>query len=192
MIKKIQMRLYGYIVMSIMILVFAGCASSNTQISESNKKAFEAIIAGEDFEIISESAEPQVTSAWISVANSGLLSPGNTAGQININGNVNYIRKKGELISAYLPFFGERQMGGGYGSSNTGIEFDAVPKDYQVFQGKKQDYKIQFNIVDKNHGSETYKVYIQFFPNLSCTTTIQSSHRYSIRYRGKISLVDEE
>jgi len=186
------MRLFNNLVVGVMVLVLAGCASSNTQISESSKKAFENIIAGEDYEIISDWAEPQVTGAWSRIANAGLLGPGNNAGTINITGNVNYIRKNGEVISGYLPFYGERQMGGAYSSTDLGIEFDAEPKDYQVVQDKKQGYKIQFNIADKNHGTETYKVYIHFFPNLSCITTVQSSHRYSIRYRGKISLLNEE
>src|SRR5690606_7693517 len=110
--------------------------------------------------------------------------PGSTAGQINLVGNTNYLRMDKDSISAYLPYFGERQMGGNYGGTNGGIEFEGVPKNLKITPTDKNGYNISFSINDKENNPENYRVYIQIFHDLNANMVISSSQRLSIRYRG--------
>jgi len=167
------------------------CGSANV-VSEADEAVLQAMIDAKSFEIISQSASPQNTAAFNALANSGLLAPGNTAGLINLIGNTNYLKVQGDTISAYLPFFGERRMGGSYGTRGAGIEFEGVPSDYEVTIGKRNVREIRFSIRDKEQQSEQYQVRINIYPNLSANINVNSTHRTSIFYRGDASTNKKE
>lgn len=173
--------------------IFLTACVTTAVVSEADEASLKAMIDGKSFEIISQSASPQNTTAFNAVANSGLfLAPGNTAGLISLIGNTNYLKVKGDTISAYLPFYGERRMGGSYGTRGAGIEFEGVPSDYEVKIGKKNVREIRFSIRDKEETSEQYQVRINIYPNLSANINVNSTHRTSMLYRGDASLYKKE
>jgi hypothetical protein len=125
------------------------------------------------------------------LSNAGLFPQGSTAGNIDISSTSNYLKMENDSVKAELPFYGERQFGGGYNNSE-GIAFEGVPNDLQIEKGKKDAYDIHFNIMDKNSSAESYQVYIKLFPNLTSIITVNSNQRYSIQYRGKINKISNE
>ena len=177
------MKLFRCIAIISVFCLLLACGTTNVG-STTNDEMLESMISQKSFEIIAESATPQNTVAINAVANSGLLAPGNTLGFINLAGNTNYLRAHGDSISAYLPFFGERRMGGAYGSQRGGIEFDGKPSDYTFKKGKKNAHEIRFTINDKENKAEQYRVLIYLFPNLRTTININSTHRTTMMYRG--------
>ena len=133
---------------------------------------------------------PLTTNSLNQISNAGLLPPGSVANRINLIGNANYLRIKGDSISAFLPYFGERQLAGGYNNNNVGIQFNGIPKEYSVTKDeKKQQHNIRFNI---NNNTENFQVYITVFPNMTATMNINSSHRFAISYSGFVSSIEKE
>ncbi|SRR5690606_11256246 len=176
------MKKYIIFVVTTSALVFFNCGPSQKTNSTDNW-ILNNLITDQTFEIESRWAQPMTTNAYNQAVN-GLLPPGSTTGQINLMGNANYLKMVKDSVSAFLPYFGERQMGGKYGGANGGIEFAGVPKDLNITSTEKNGYNIQFTINDKENHSENYKVYIQIFQDLNANMVISSSQRLSIRYRG--------
>lgn len=162
--------------------LFISCVSSKKTESTDNW-ILNNLISEQSFEIESRWAQPMTTGAYTRAIN-GLLPPGSSAGQINLIGNTNFLKMEKDSVSAYLPYFGERQLGGNYGGSNGGIEFEGVPKDLEITPTDKKGYHIRFSIEDKENNSENYNVYIQVFRDMNANMIISSSQRLSIRYRG--------
>ena len=181
------------VILSILILCCLSCTSTKTATYTAEEvKTFSHIKNNGPFEMISDWAQPQVTNAFAQLGGTGLIPPGSNVGNISLIGNANYLRVTDSLISAYLPFYGERQFGGSIGSNQSGIEFEGVPKNLKTNMGKKNNYEIRFSINDKNSNSESYTVYVQVFPNLSSYIRINSSHRSSIQFNGKAKLIENE
>ena len=177
------MRKFGLLIC--MIFMLFSCASSKNA-TQTEIDNLNALIQAKTFGIESEWAEPQVTNAMIQIANAGMLPIGSNAGDINIIGNNNFFRMKGDTVTAYLPYFGERQMGGSYGGRDSGIEFEGVPKDLVISKDKENSYKINFKIKDKNTTTENYNVVVRIYPSLSSTIYVNSTQKNSINYRGRV------
>ncbi|WP_100615768.1 DUF4251 domain-containing protein [Confluentibacter citreus] len=173
------------------LIVFVACGSGNPKYSEENSRALRSMIENQSLEIISNRALPIMTSAMQQLGNAGLFINGSTAGSIDISTHSNYLRMKKDSVIASLPFYGERQFGGGYNTSS-GIEFEGVPDDLQINKGKESSYEIRFNMADKNSNTDNYRVYIKLFPNLTSTISINSSSRSNIQYRGNVHAIDSD
>ncbi len=172
------------LVFTFISLLSCGSHSKTANATVKSQK-LDDLIAKNKLEIVSDWALPMATSSLNSIANAGLLGPGNSPGRINLIGNSNYIRIEGDSVSAYLPYFGERQMGGGYDSDNGNIQFEGVPENYKVIHDEQTNrYEIQFNIKRK---AESFTVRATLMPNLSSTVNVNSSQRFPIRYQGKVS-----
>lgn len=169
----------------VLITVFSGCGTANSRDTSRNSTILKEMVENKTFEIISKRAHPLMTSAMQQLGNAGLFGNGSTAGSIDLTTHTNYLRMKNDSISANLPFYGERQMGGGYDNAS-GIEFNGVPKNLQITTSENQSYEIRFNINDKNSSTENYQVYIKLSPNLSSNIVIRSSHRSNIQYVGHV------
>lgn len=174
-----------------MIFVLFGCASSKNA-TQAEIDNLNALVESKTFEIEAEWAEPQATNAMTQIANAGMLPTGSNAGNINLIGNSNFFRMKKDTVAAYLPYFGERQMGGSYGGRDIGIEFEGVPENLVISEDKENSYKISFKIKDKNTTTENYNVIVRLYPSLSSTIYVNSSQKNSIRYRGKVHKTLEE
>lgn len=167
------------------MIVLAACGSGSPKYSDETSKALDNMIDRQSFEIISTSAQPLMTAAMQQLGNTGVFVNGSTAGNINLTTNANYLRMKNDSVMADLPFYGERQFGGGYNNAS-GIEFEGVPKNLQIKKVKDSAYEINFDIHDKNSNTENYQVYIKLFPSLSSSMIIRSTNRSNIQFRGQV------
>lgn len=170
------------------LLVFSlliSCSSTKKNISDTHP--IHALISSKSFEFTADWANPMVTQSMTAVANSGLIPPGSNVSRINLTGNPNFIKIVADSVSASLPYYGERQFGGGYGSA-TGIEFNGIPEGYdQTFDADKGKYTISFNIKDT---SDRYYVTMAIFPSKSTTVAVSLNNRNSIRYEGAIKALE--
>ena len=98
------------IILGFMAILWS-CGSTEDAANASLKnQLLDNLVAQKSFKIESEWAQPMNTNAMNSVASSGLLLPGNSGSNISLIGNPNYLKVEGDTISAYLPFFGIRQI----------------------------------------------------------------------------------
>lgn len=181
------MRLLSNFICLFSLLLVSGCASKpKPEASPEQMEALAGLVFEQSFEIAANWAIPLATGSLTRVANSGLLPIGSTANRIDLFGNPSYLRVTQDSVKARLPYFGERQMGGGaYGNNQNGIQFEGVPKDFEIVPNKKQTgYTMRFSISNK---TETFQVAALLFPDQSSTININSTHRTPIGYRGRVS-----
>ncbi len=173
------------------MLVFMGCRGTSSLNQDPSRITFlKNMVEETHFEIKSTRAFPQMTQGFASIANAGLLIPGSTANSIDLIGNPNYVKILGDSVSVYLPYFGERQMGGGYSNNDVGIKYDGKPETYSASYDEKQNrYLIKMEFRQR---TETFQCYITLFPSLRTDININSTHRFSIRYAGTVAPVDDE
>lgn len=179
----------GFIALGLSIVLW-GCGSSQkTANSTLQNQELAQLVEQKSFQIISEWAQPMNTNAMNSIASSGLLLPGNSGSNISLIANQNYLKMMGDSVAAYLPYFGERQLSGGYGVTNA-IEFNGLPYKQKIaWNAKKGTYTIGFTLKEK---SEVYQVTVTLFNSLASHITINSSQRNFIRYIGKVSSLPRE
>ena len=101
--------------------------------------------------------------------------------QINLIGNINYIRFKGDSVEVYLPYFGVRHSGGGYGTEG-GIKFEGPLENLIISENlSKKNISLEFQ---GKQGNESLDFNISLYSNGNSTTSVNSSQRSSISYRG--------
>ncbi|HDZ06159.1 hypothetical protein LCGC14_0128720 [marine sediment metagenome] len=168
----------------ILLFVFTtllGCKSSKMVIDDTHP--IHTLVGSKNFIFTAKSANPMVTRSLNAVANSGLIAPGSTISRIDLSGNNSYLKVLGDSVSANLPYYGERQFGGGYGSA-TGVEFDGKPDNYlQEFNNDKQKYTISFQITGE---SDRYTIQMDVYPSKSSTVYVTMANRNAIQYDGSI------
>ena len=177
-----------------LFLVLMGCGSNRSFTEQENQdyRNLQDFVALKSLVIVSSSAMPFASVAFSRVANSNILGPGNNANNIDITSNSNKLTIKGDSIRAYLPYFGEQNFGGSYGGNHTGIEFNDIPKDYQVIHDdKKHTVDIHFKIDDQYRNSDHYDIMITLYPNNRSTIRVQSTSRTSIEYTGRVSRLED-
>lgn len=101
---------------------------------------------------------------------------------INLIGNNNFVRFSGDSVNIFLPYFGVRHSGGGYGGEG-GIKYEGLAEEFQTTVHPQQK-NIQLSF-EGNHQNENLEFDIILYPNGSATTTVISSQRASISYRGE-------
>ena len=176
----LKTRLIGYLSFA---LLFLNCSSSRYSFGYNEIASFKNLLARRSYEFIASTANPIPGRGMMAIANSGLLPPGSTMSNIQLQGTSNYLRIEEDTISAFLPYYGERQSGGGY-NSDAGIVFDGVPSDYkEEYDAQKNEMRITFTISEKSEG---YRVTMNLFPNKKATLVVTSSQRFAIRYLGDI------
>lgn len=178
-----------------LFFILIACSSSKTFTAQEDQsyQNLQDFVASKNIEILSYIARPMATNAFMQVANSNILGPGNSASNINIAGNANRLRIMGDSIQAYLPFFGEQNFGGTPGSNHQGIEFNDIPDNLQMINNDdKHAVEIFFNIEDQYRGNERYNVFITLFPNKSSVIRVQSTNRSSIEFTGYASAIKED
>ncbi len=174
-----------YIVCTLSLLLLWGCSSSSkvSTYTDGQIGAFKDFVNSKSYEFIASTANPIPGRGMMAVANSGLLPPGSTMSNIQLQGTSNYLKIEGDTISAFLPYYGERQSGGGY-NSDAGIVFDGIPSDYkEEYDAQKNEMRITFTISEKSEG---YRVTMNLFPNKKATVVVTSSQRFAIRYLGDL------
>lgn len=174
----------------IALLLLLGCSgTSKVSYTPEGIASFRDLVGKKSFKFIAETANPTMTTGINAVANAGLWPPGSTVSNIMLQGNNDYLEVHGDSISADLPYFGERQMGGGY-DSNTGIRFNDVPSNYkEEYDASKNEMRITFTITEN---LESYRVTLTAFPNKRTTVIINSAQRFPIRYLGEITEIEQD
>lgn len=184
-----------FLLYSGLFAIILGCSSSKQFTEQDNQdyQNLQNLVASRSLEIISTSAMPMASATFSKVANSNILGPGNNASNIDISSNSNKLTIKGDSIQAYLPYFGEQNFGSSYGGNHTGIEFNNVPKDYQVVHNdKKHSVSISFKINDQYRNNDLYTIMITLYPNYRSEIRVQSTSRTSIGYIGRFTKLDED
>ncbi len=186
------MRKYKKIIVWGTILGLLGCGTTHkgTMANQEEKQALETLMASGEFEINPQWARPLATSSLNAIANSGLLAQGSTTTQINLTGYAAYFRVIGDSVSAYLPYYGERHMVTGYGTSNSAIQFAGVAEDFELVAATdKQGYRLNFSLAN---GTESYSIAAKILPGMYSTINVNSSHRLAISYTGEVAAYSKE
>ena len=170
------------------VAMLLACGSSKNQPTEAQLRVLNELIDNRQLTIESDWAYPQATRAMQQVINSGLLMPGNTAGNISLVGNTNFLKIKGDSIFSYLPYFGERQMQVDYGGRDNAIEFNGLMEDLTIEKTKNSGYKLIFNA---ESGRENFNVYLTISPGLKTDILLNSSSRFPIRYSGDVMKTEQ-
>jgi len=170
----------------ILVLAFLVSCVTSKQQNETPSNAFMQLVDSNSFNIHSQWAEPQYTAAFAQVSNLGLFGTDNIGRQIDIRSIKNFLRFRNDSVSARFPFYGERQMGSSSSNLDQGISFDGLAKDLKIEQ-KGSIYQISFHIKDSKSRSEKYDVIVRINSKLYSNISISSTHRYNIRYKGRVS-----
>ncbi|QED36935.1 DUF4251 domain-containing protein [Antarcticibacterium arcticum] len=159
----------GLFILSFIILLSAGCGSSKVEGGDQNYDALLSLVNSREFEIEQEWAIP--------------LS-GNT---INLLGNPNYIRFKGNQVDLFLPYYGVRQSGGEYGGGDGGIKY-VGPAEKLVIEENTRQNNIQIKF-EGRQGTEDLQFFISLMPGGNTHTSVNSSERTAISYRGNVKVL---
>jgi hypothetical protein len=179
-----------FFTLTIILLSIVSCGSSKVYTAQ-EKANLEKLVTDQNFEIELQWARPLVTNSLNQLADAGLFRPGDNASQINLQGNQNIFKFENDTVSANLPYYGERQMGGGYNSDGGGIDFKTTPKELTLTKDDDKDYYLmEFNVRDKD-SNENYDVSLTLYPSLSAIINIWSSQRNTIQYNGTLKVITE-
>ncbi len=189
-VRGLAVRFISQMIVFLICGLFLRCGSTNkVQQNAQTLSEFNSLMDKKSFEFRADTAYPMQTQAFNAVANAGLLPPGSTSGAIQLIDISSYVKIYGDSVAGVLPFYGERQFGGGP-MSKSGIEFKGVPDTFsQTYNEAKQQYDITFEI-----SSETgrHKVNMKLFPSKSASVLVTGNQRNSIRFKGKIVPIETE
>jgi hypothetical protein len=167
-LKKVKSGLQlGFLSIGIVLMIMACGSTKNTGISTDlqNFEQLRELVSSREFEIENDWAVP-------------MRSP-----TINLIGNSNFIRFKGDSVALFLPYFGVRHSGGGYGTSG-GIEYEGPAKELYIAEDKdKNNILIKFG---GRQGSEQLQFIITLFSKGNVSTSVNSSERDPISYWGNV------
>lgn len=170
------------------LIICVGCNSTQNITSEQQAEV-DRLLAQRQFVIESDWALPLAVNSMNLLRNAGLIPPQSNANQINLIGNTNHFKVQGDSISVDLPFFGDRQIGGGF-NANTSIQFEGIPKVFEIKNvGKKQRTVIKTRF---NQDTESFNSIITIFDSKKVEIVIYSTHRSAIRYRGTLKELDND
>lgn len=167
-LKKAKPRLQlGFLAIGVILMTIA-CGSTKNTGSSTDLQNFEQLrelVNSREFEIENDWAIPLRLTT------------------INLIGNSNFIRFKGDSVEVFLPYFGVRQSGGGYGASG-GIEYEGPAKDLSIAEDMaKNNILIKF---EGRQGSEHLQFIITLFTKGNASTSVNSSERDPISYWGNL------
>lgn len=162
-----------------------GCASNNTVVVKTKDgKNINDLVENKSFEITSNWAAPRAINLRT------LIPVGSSPNNISIIGNNNYFIQKGDSVDVFLPYYGELQMGKGYHSKDSGIQFSGTPENYtSTYDEEKKFHKVQFKIKE---GREVYNVTVSLYNDLTSRIHVFSSHRSSITYTGVVKEISNK
>lgn len=178
---KIISVLFGLTV----VLMLSNCGSSESALRTSHyKAAVDSLIENREFRVVNQWALPTMSSSMMELSSSGIMGPGNSGQRIDLSGSTSFLEIKGDSVRAILPYFGVRQMGGGYNSDGEGIQFDQVVENISFDDEDAKDrYVIKFRA---NNGSESFELILYIYSNKKSSLLVNSSQRDVIRYEGTI------
>ncbi len=153
----------------IMIVILA-CGSTKSTGSVKNFEELRNLVNSGEFEIESEWVNPLG-------GNPIYVTPGS-----------NFIRFKDEKVEIFLPYFGVRHAGGGYGGDG-GINYEGPAKELRINEEIGENrMKLYFR---GKHEGEDLQFYITLYSNGNANISVNSSQRSSISYQGDITRLPE-
>ena len=172
--------------------VLLSCTSSK-DFGQESLDAAAAIEIPDNFEISCVWANPIGNSAINALGAQGAFGPDNAGGRINIAGNTNYVRKIGDSLSIYVPYYGTRTSGATkvMNGSNGAIQFEGIPYNYSVAQHqhtRKNRTLIAFEITDDN-GRHDFLITV--YKSNKVTIDVNATHRSIISYEGTLGAYKE-
>lgn len=185
------MRGVGILFGFIALVMFSNCGGSQGTFGTQQDKALvDSLISSREFRIVNSWALPMMSSSMMQLSSSGILGPGNSGQRFDLSGNGNFLEIKGDSVKAYLPYFGERHMGGGYDPDGAGIHFDQVAETIHFdYDNAKDQHIVKFIAKD---GTETFELTLFVFSNKKTSLLVSSSQRDMIRYMGSISALPKK
>ncbi|MBC3846281.1 DUF4251 domain-containing protein [Winogradskyella echinorum] len=192
MIKAhIYQRIKLLILLGVFCLLFNCKSKANLNDSAyvADISQLEALMENDAYHIDIEVAYPFTTAATTQVVNALLLqNTGNSANRIDVRGDGNSVIIQNDSVIGDLSFFGERRLSAGrYGSSDGGIHFEGIPKNFEkTINKEKRKLEINFKTNEKQQSSETYDVNIVIFPSKRVEVKVTSTFRTFMRYSGRL------
>lgn len=169
---KMKIKVISYFSLLLIISSLISCGGSKNTTEEDNFEKLKNMVHYQRFEIENQWANPL------------------RGNMIDLIGNPNYIRFSKDSVDIYLPYFGERQAGGGYGSRQGGIIYEGVPKDLTIKEDEKEkNIMLRFS---GQRGTEDLRFFIILYPDGNTNTSVNSSQRDAISYRGDFSVLPEK
>jgi hypothetical protein len=175
--------------LNITILLVIGTLLSSCSVTKTGTAAefntLTDIVENNTIRIEADAAYPNNTYASQQIINQILINRGDTANRIDLQGDGAFIEFDDNNATASLPFYGERRQSSSYNDVNdAGINFDAVPLDYEIERNdERRRYDISYTISD---GTENYDVDVVLFANKTAVVFIWSNQRTRIEYRGRV------
>jgi len=193
MLYKLQFKALRFAYFLGMLTLLCQCKSSNltkAQKQIADMSMLNSLMEQNAYYIDIEAVYPFATAATQRVLNSLFLSrTGNNASRIDVGGEGYFVNVRNDSVKGNLSFFGERRLSGGpYGGQNGGIEFNAIPKDYEkTINEKKKFLEVKFTVSEKEEATETYDVRLQIFPNHTVNVSITSTYKTFMNYKGNLN-----
>lgn len=179
-----------WVISILTVFILSGCGSSSTveHKKEVALKVVRQVLVEGDYTVEFFSAMPQASGSINQVSSQlNLAASGSNAGSINITGDANFLKVKGRLVSAHLPFYDERHSGARPNAKQEAIEFNGKSQNHRVRKIKSnQSIQVKFEIPDKNNPNENYKVSLVVFTNGKASVHISSSQRSAMAYTGEL------
>lgn len=164
-----------HFLLSVCIMVFLLSCGPGKQTPRADVSSFEELkelVQSRQFEIEHDWAQPI------------------TGNQINLIGNPNYIRFLRDSVELFLPYFGIRHQGGNYGGRDGGIEFEGVPENLKIIEAENnKSIAIEF---EAEENQENFDFRIVLFSNGRASTSVNTSDRSAISYRGFVNNLPED
>ncbi|WP_238527915.1 DUF4251 domain-containing protein [Aquimarina agarivorans] len=172
---------------------FIACKSSRLVNSAQEKEQLAALIQlieSKKYQINIKAVYPFNTTATNQVLNTILFPTGNSAARIDVQGNGNFIKIMGDSIDADLPFFGERQISGNYGTTDNGIRVQNLMKQYTVTTNPKKNTVTAKLNANNNVENHTFIIWASNSDRVQ--VIVNSSHLNPISYDGTIEPIVSE
>lgn len=178
-----QPRFFPVSILMVAISFLTSCKSTVTPLTASEWAELDKLVEDRNFSMEARWAEPTPDNSLNQMASAGLLPPGSSPSRINLEGNANYFRMKGDSVEVQLPFWGERQVIQAYGGAE-GITYRGPAEDLEVVKNESQSrYDVNFTLPNK---SERLQCNLKIFKGYRALLTVNSTQRNSIRYEGTI------
>lgn len=163
-------------ILKILLLFFISismsCGGAKNSTEQENYEQLSNMVNNQRFEIENQWANPM------------------RGGMVNLLGNPNYLIFSKDSVDVYLPYFGERQMGGGYGNREGGIVFKGVPEEVNIIENREEkNITLRFR---GQQGNEDLRFIVVLYPDGGANTSVNSSQRDAISYRGEFRVLQEK
>lgn len=177
------------LIIAIFLLVLYGCNSTKNTLSVAEWSNFKNIVLHKNIELEFEWAKP--ASQLLNVRGiENLLPIGSNIGNINLIGNPNYFKIYKDSLSVALPYYGEQQLTGNYGGTNTGVTFNGKPqKQETTFDAKKQIYELKFWVKSK---IDSYVFSVTLLPNKTSRLFVNPTNKTYIDYSGDWKTIEKQ